>query len=356
MSLFMSLCVSLFLVMLLANTCVAQSYIASITDAEWKNQSSPFVCRLSHKIPSYGEAIFAKKAGLEEVFELRQTTIKLPKADVSVQAVAPAWRSAVAPVALGHVKVVAGNTPLRLKKAEFTSYIHYMDQGMQIWFTSTQESHTGVPLRIGLEAHRFSAVYKNYMQCIDNLIPYNFKQISRTVIQYEHHLPILTPAVKTQLDKIVRYEKVDTSVLGLIVDGHSDKMLKPEQSETNSKTQAEIIAAYLVEKGIPKDKIITRWHSDKFPIASNGKLAGRAQNRRVTVRLENAETRRDMEKKLAALKTAQEQAAAEKAAQEAAAAEPPPPAIRELIDLVEGQDLESGKQPEFNPDIPEQNQ
>src|SRR5690606_12604895 len=83
----------------------------------------------------------------------------------------------------------------------------------------------------------------------------------------------------------------------------------PEESEALSKRQAELVAAYLGEKGIASEQIKARWHGDKFPIASNQTKPGQAKNRRITLRLENSESRAALEKKKsAAVKAAEKKA------------------------------------------------
>ena len=53
-----------------------------------------------------------------------------------------------------------------------------------------------------------------------------------------------------------------------------------------SKGRAELISQYLARRGIPESWITVRWHGERYPAVSNASKAGRAKNRRVTVRLE----------------------------------------------------------------------
>ncbi len=205
----------------------------------------------------------------------------------------------------------------------------------------------GSNLRVGLAARNFSAAFASYKACVKNLIPYTFDQLSRTQLSYTREAEDLSPAAKAELDKIVRYVKADQKVLGIIIDAHSDKLPKQEESDALSQRQAEFVTRYLIEKGIAADNITTRWHGDKFPIANNQNKAGQAKNRRVTVRLESEQTRKEMEKKIAAIKEAEQKAAAEKAAKDATEKTDPGINPAELEKLTEQQNLSSGKQPEI---------
>ncbi|MEC8483224.1 MAG: OmpA family protein, partial [Pseudomonadota bacterium] len=53
-----------------------------------------------------------------------------------------------------------------------------------------------------------------------------------------------------------------------------------------SKTRAEKVTAYLLQKGIPPEKIVSRYHGERYPAADNRTNDGRERNRRVTIRLE----------------------------------------------------------------------
>lgn len=341
----------LFWLSMLSGSLHAQLYVAGFSDSRWAAQSGPFACSLSHKIPGFGNAVFSRKAGNAEVFELHQDKVTLPVGVVTMEAVPPSWRQDLMPVALGQVQAVAGKTAVQLTAVQFSTLLVSLEKGMRVLFSSHKVSDLGTSMRVGLEAQQFLPAYKTYKQCITQLIPYSFQQVSRTSIHYDGKADSLSAAAKSQLDKVIRYAKADSAVLGIVVDAHSEKLIDPANAEAASKLNAELVAAYLVEQGLSQDKITTRWHGDKFPIASNLTAAGKAQNRRVTVRLENAETRRETEQKIADRKAAEEKLAENKAAEEKTKAVSPDeqsPALKRLVDLVEGQDLTSGKQPELD--------
>jgi len=286
-----------------------------------------------------------------ELFELNQTKIVLPTGAVTIEAVPPSWRQDLLPKVLGQTQSLMGKTAIRLDSGQFAVLIATLEKGMRVLFTSQIPSNTGTKMRVGLDAQQFAAPYKTYKKCITQLIPYSFQQVSRVTINYDGKADGLDVRAKTQLDKMILYAKADSKVLGVVVDAHSEKLIDPANAETISKQQADLVVAYLMEKGIAAEKITARWHGDKFPIASNFTAAGKAQNRRVTVRLENAETRRETEQKLADRKAAEEKLAANKAAEEKRREEEAAeqaPVLKRLVDLVESQDLTSGKQPDLN--------
>lgn len=315
----------------------AQTYIAPFSDAQWKAQSGDFACTLNHEIPGFGSAKLTRKAGAGEILDISSKSQPFGSGAFKVEAIAPTWRSDVIPKTLGQAQASAKS--LKVSGAQIAAITGSLEQGTNVMFS-------GSSLRVGLEARNFGPAFATYKTCVKNLIPYTFKQLSHTVLMYEPDADELSSKSKAELDKVARYVKADKQVLGIIVDAHSDKLPKPEQGEALSKREADWVTAYLVEKGIPAETITTRSHGDKFPIADNKTKAGQAKNRRVTVRLENAETRKEMEKKVAAIKASEEKAAAEKAASSEAEKSVPAIDAKQLEDLTEQQNIMNGKQPD----------
>lgn len=316
----------------------AQTYITAFSDSQWKAQSGAFACSLSHEIAAFGSARLVRNAGSAEVLEIKAKAQAFGEGAVRVEAVPPVWRTDASPNNLGQAQV--GGQSLKVTGAQIATITASLEQGTNVMFS-------GSNLRVGLAARNFSAAFASYKACVKNLIPYTFDQLSRTQLSYTREAEDLSPAAKAELDKIVRYVKADQKVLGIIIDAHSDKLPKQEESDALSQRQAEFVTRYLIEKGIAADNITTRWHGDKFPIANNQNKAGQAKNRRVTVRLESEQTRKEMEKKIAAIKEAEQKAAAEKAAKDATEKTDPGINPAELEKLTEQQNLSSGKQPEI---------
>lgn len=332
----------------------AQTYSASFNSAEWTVQSGPFACSLSHKIPGFGSARFVHNAAAAEFFELKNNQQAFPSGAVTIESIPPVWRSDTGPQALGQAQVKA-QQPLRLAAgAEIAAITRSLKQGINVVFSGAQMNSSETRLRVALEAQNFPKAYGKYQSCVAQLIPYTFNQLSRTQFNYSANADDLSASVKSRLDKIARYTKAESRVLGIIVDAHSEKLPTADAGEAESRAQAELVTAYLIDKGLSADTITMRWHGDKFPIANNQDASGQVKNRRVTIRLENQTTRTEMEKKIAAIKAAEQKIAEQKAADEQSS-EPPiagatqPLGLQELEKMVEQQNLTSGKQPTVKP-------
>jgi sodium-type flagellar protein MotY len=291
-------------------------FVADIINADWNSTANPFACNMTHVIPGFGKANLSHRAGNEEVFYIEaKDKIIFPVGPVSIETLAPAWRNTVMPLSLGTVMAVAGVQPITLKKNNIAQVVAQLSSGVKVMFTSSQmpnkrtndvsSGESGV-MRVVLETRNFLSAYKNYQQCVGELINYTFSQVARTLINYPEKPQGLSTATKAELTKVARYMKADQKVLGVLIDAHSDNAEATKINEAISRQYAEWVSAYLVEQGVAASKIVSRWHGEKFPIASNKTAKGRAQNRRVTVRLETEITRQENEKNAAARKAAVE--------------------------------------------------
>ena len=93
---------------------------------------------------------------------------------------------------------------------------------------------------------------------------------------------VLKPAGRAKLDDLV--SKVSGLNLEVIIAvGHTDSIGTDAYNQRLSIRRAEAVKAYLVSKGIERNRVYTEGKGEKQPIASNKTAAGRAQNRRVEI-------------------------------------------------------------------------
>lgn len=71
----------------------------------------------------------------------------------------------------------------------------------------------------------------------------------------------------------------------ITITGHTDNIGSKAYNEKLSKKRVESVKAYLLKKGIPKDKILADWKGELDPVKSNNSEKQRAKNRRVEIKL-----------------------------------------------------------------------
>jgi len=94
----------------------------------------------------------------------------------------------------------------------------------------------------------------------------------------------LLPASFAELDKLQSY-LVSNPAVKLEIAGHTDNVGNAAANLSLSQNRAESVRKYLTDKGISPDRLTAKGYGDILPAAANDTPAGRAQNRRVEVKL-----------------------------------------------------------------------
>ncbi|GAB2746260.1 OmpA family protein [Melaminivora jejuensis] len=93
---------------------------------------------------------------------------------------------------------------------------------------------------------------------------------------------VLKPEGKAKLDDLVSKVKgINLEVI--IAVGHTDSIGTDAYNQKLSVRRAEAVKAYLVSKGIEKNRVYTEGKGEKQPVADNRTAEGRAKNRRVEI-------------------------------------------------------------------------
>ncbi len=93
---------------------------------------------------------------------------------------------------------------------------------------------------------------------------------------------VLKPEGKAKLDDLVGKVK-GISLEVIIAVGHTDSVGADAYNQKLSVRRAEAVKAYLVSKGVEKNRVYTEGKGEKQPVADNKTKEGRAKNRRVEI-------------------------------------------------------------------------
>jgi len=93
---------------------------------------------------------------------------------------------------------------------------------------------------------------------------------------------VLKPEGKAKLDDLVsKIKAINLEVI--IAVGHTDSVGADAYNQKLSVARSEAVKAYLVSKGIEKNRVYTEGKGEKQPVADNKTSEGRAKNRRVEI-------------------------------------------------------------------------
>jgi OmpA-OmpF porin, OOP family len=102
-------------------------------------------------------------------------------------------------------------------------------------------------------------------------------------VQFETNSAELKTASYPVLDEIVAGMK-EQPELRVEIQGHTDSRGSKALNDRLSQQRAESVMAYLVSKGISRDRLTARGYGPDKPVASNDTVQGRAENRRVELK------------------------------------------------------------------------
>ena len=99
---------------------------------------------------------------------------------------------------------------------------------------------------------------------------------------FEFDKSTLKPEGKAKLDDLV--SKMGGIALEVIIAvGHTDSVGSDAYNQKLSVRRSEAVKAYLVSKGVEKNRVYTEGKGEKQPVADNKTAEGRAKNRRVEI-------------------------------------------------------------------------
>ncbi len=95
---------------------------------------------------------------------------------------------------------------------------------------------------------------------------------------------------KAKLDDVV--SKLGSINLEVIIAvGHTDSVGSDAYNQSLSVRRSEAVKAYLVEKGVEKNRVYTEGKGEKQPVADNKSSDGRSKNRRVEIEVVGTKTK-----------------------------------------------------------------
>jgi outer membrane protein OmpA-like peptidoglycan-associated protein len=93
----------------------------------------------------------------------------------------------------------------------------------------------------------------------------------------------LLPIARQKLDQVARALNDTDPNQKISVEGHADSQGNDASNQRLSQDRADSVRAYLVQQGVPHDRITSVGQGETTPIAPNETAEGRANSRRVEI-------------------------------------------------------------------------
>ncbi|HEX7037456.1 MAG TPA: OmpA family protein [Pseudomonadales bacterium] len=273
----------LLLAALWAGAAYAGSFAFGV-DARWATAERDGLCLLEQPIRDFGTVRFVGAPGGAVHLEVLGHRDVFADGAVGLYRVAPPWHPQYPNEALlGRLDQRAGST-LLVGDPLATQVLMALYEGYEAHVQHAARYGGEAEVRIGnthLRPH-----YRAFASCLRGVAAAGWASFERTRIEYDSGADGLDEADRTRLRQVAEYVLADPAVTRVYVDGHTDDAGHPLDNAALSKRRAQTVADFLASCGVPRERLVVRWHGAEYPVAAGSDAAARAQNRRTTVRLE----------------------------------------------------------------------
>lgn len=267
----------------------AEEFEASIGNSRWQSNTNKIECTLTHTIPGYGRATFTQSSGEKQHFVLESILGRQQKGNARLVAFPQAWKCNSEPKLLAKVPLKEGQEPITLSKATAYELLAALRNGESAAFVMKPEDAPYKQCKdsdkIMLSAVGFQKAYKNYLKCIDDMVPESFAQLKVMVIHFDSGSTILSRHAENQLNELREYILADGKIRRIDVAGHSDSKGGYISNYHMANQRMWAVKDFLVFGGIKPSVFTLKGFADRDNVASNKTEQGRAKNRRVVIKL-----------------------------------------------------------------------
>lgn len=271
----------------LNTTAAMRQYTANQDNSNWNLvKSTRLQCQLNHEVPYYGEAVFKASASKNKDLTFNLDMVVRPEnyAIAGLKAVPPSWRAGRPARDIADMKLLK-KFDGELGNKTAWEMLTELEKGNQPTFYYQDWQNSADKIAVGMSNINFKQAYWAFLQCRDELLPYNFEDISFTIMNYESNSSKLTKSSQQRLDKIAEYLKNDPSVESISIASYTDSYGGRWNNLDLSRKRAKEIKDYMVGLGVDEAKVVTEGFGEKRFVDTNDNILGRNKNRRLVIQI-----------------------------------------------------------------------
>ncbi|MBO9495240.1 OmpA family protein [Thalassotalea sp. G20_0] len=254
-------------------------YPHDLSDARWHHSGNRFFCLLKNQVPGLGDVSLTAEAGDRETLSMVPDPFSDNDRQVTVSLASSPWQAITDDRVVARTRLYEGD-PLSIH-LNTLALMKAFQQGKQLKLQITTEASKDVVIQVTpLEVQQ---VAEQFYRCMDDLLLLSFDQAEHNTFYYSSGKLRLDSGQRELLSHIAEYVMADPSVQQVTIDAHTDSYGHELANRALSKKRSEAVAASLKQMGVPGDKILMRFHGERYPVADNRTKAGRDKNRRVEI-------------------------------------------------------------------------
>ncbi|OUR73786.1 cell envelope biogenesis protein OmpA [Methylophaga sp. 41_12_T18] len=260
-----------------------QQFQAPITDTHWQVIESPLECSLSQDIPGFGYAKFSQQTAEPFSLTFNSKTHSSVQTNITFEIAEAHWQNVEQRLHLISIPAQNNQTTFAIQGQTAKQAFTHIQQG-RVPAIRYRSQNASEQIDVLFSTIHLADSLAAFEQCVDNLHPYTFDDISKLTITFAREKSDLTFSAKAALERIADYVKIDDKVHRIVVSGHTDNHGYRRVNRPLSEARALIVKNYLVEQGgLAENLVTTSSFMEHRPIATNKTLAGRVNNRRAEI-------------------------------------------------------------------------
>jgi len=263
-----------------------RDYFVPMVKSSWQSEAKgQYQCRLSQRIPFYGTGMFEHKSGHRVIFKLLTDEAIIDNVNIIVQSEPPSWRHDDTVFEIGQFKFEHGHKPLIIPSPYASRMLQQIENGMSPVVIYRDMADQRDLISIRLSPVHFRDALKDYRQCEKTLIDFDLDEIKNLKVYFASNKAILNQDSKNKLKNIVRYLKMDKTILQVKIDAFADSRGRRRFNDDLSERRARAVENYLLSTGIKAGMMYAVSHGERAADHNNNTVSGRAHNRRVDIHL-----------------------------------------------------------------------
>ncbi|MCU7834063.1 MAG: OmpA family protein [gamma proteobacterium symbiont of Taylorina sp.] len=262
-----------------------RDYVVPMIDSKWiMNGKKNYECILSQTIPFYGEGKFIHRSGNGIIFNLISDKLMVSDVRVVLQSEPPAWRHEEV-FEIGEFIFEQGTEPLVIQPPYASRIFQEVENGMSPLVIYRDLADGRDLISVLLSPINFRSALEEYLECEKTLLDFDLDEIKNIKLYFSTNKSTLSERSKRDLKNILRYLKIDSTILQIKVDAHADARGRRRFNDKLSETRSAAVVKYLLSVGAKQEMIYAVSHGERAPTFNNKTSAGRAQNRRADIQL-----------------------------------------------------------------------
>jgi outer membrane protein OmpA-like peptidoglycan-associated protein len=257
-----------------------RQYQANFETADWQVESGGRMCALSHEVPGFGTVRFVQNWAEPMRFQVRVPMAVSSYDSVSIRSTPAPWQHHGEIRELGRVRVGDTMQPVDMRGETVRALLSELQEGRFTRLGWKKPEAVVEEMQVTVPSVRLRLALPEFQRCLAGVMQLDFMPAGEYRVDFENDSTRLGYLARRGLEPAIQRYKASRSGIGrIVVAGHADSKGSTSANERVSLERARAVRDYLVERGIPRQRIEVRGYGERWELDPGNPES----NRRATV-------------------------------------------------------------------------